>query len=339
MDFTSPSTITLQSFIRDAERRSESSTGDLSKVLLAIALGTKVVSQGVNRAGLASMLGMTGEKNVQGEDVQQLDEYADQVFNAVLGRSGQFVSMVSEERESVISAARGDQFSKYIIAFDPLDGSSNIDVNVSIGTIFGIYKRESSGTAVSESDPSEFFQGGKNQIAAGYTIYGSSTMFVFTTGEGVFGFTLDPTIGEFILTNPDMKMPENGTVYSCNEANSPNWSAGTSKYIEKLKTSGNTQGEKCSHRYVGSLVADFHRTLLKGGIFLYPGDSKNKSGKLRYLYECAPMAMIVEQAGGLATSGEEDISEIVPNDIHQRSPLIIGSKEMVEEFLDFQKNS
>ncbi len=333
MDFASPDTVTLSSFIRDEERKNQSATGELSKVLSAIALGTKVVSQGVNRAGLASMLGMTGEQNVQGESVQKLDIFADQVFDAVLGRSGQFVSMVSEERESVIEAARGDDFSKYVIAFDPLDGSSNIDVNVSIGTIFGIYKRVSSGSKVNKERPKDFFQGGRKQIAAGYTIYGSSTMFVFSTGQGVQGFTLDPSIGEFILTNRDMTIPDNGTVYSCNEANSPGWNDQTKDYVNKLKEKGNCEGEKCSHRYVGSLVADFHRTMLKGGIFLYPGDKKNTEGKLRYLYECAPMAFLAEEAGGKASAGSVDILDIVPDNIHQRSPLIVGSKKMVEEFV------
>ena len=267
MDFTSPDTLTLPSFIRNKERAGCLSN-ELSKVLTAISLGTKVVSQGVNRAGLASMLGLAGETNVQGEEVQKLDIYADQVFDAVLGRSGQFVSMVSEERESVISAAQGDEYSKYVIAFDPLDGSSNIDVNVSIGTIFGIYKRSNDGAPVDASDPADFFQGGRKQIAAGYTIYGSRTMFVFTTGSGVDGFTLDPTFGEFVLTHPKMTLPEDGKIYSCNEANLPNWSAGIQSYISGLK--GNTE-KKVSQRYVGSLVADFHRTMLKGGIFMYPG--------------------------------------------------------------------
>jgi len=333
MDFASPNTVTLSSFIRDEERKNQSATGELSKVLSAIALGTKVVSQGVNRAGLASMLGMTGEENVQGESVQKLDIFADRVFEAVLGRSGQFVSMVSEERESVVEAVRGDDFSKYVIAFDPLDGSSNIDVNVSIGTIFGIYKRVSSGSKVNKEEPKDFFQGGREQIAAGYTIYGSSTMFVFTTGQGVQGFTLDPSIGEFILTNRDMIIPDNGTIYSCNEANYPSWNDQTKKYINKLKETGNSEGKKCSHRYVGSLVADFHRTVLKGGIFLYPGDSKNNQGKLRYLYECAPMAFIAEQAGGKASEGTIDILDMVPDNIHQRAPLIIGSSKMVDEYV------
>ncbi len=330
MDFTSPSTITLPTFIREQER-SGVLTNELSKILQAISLGTKVVSQGVNRAGLASMLGLTGEQNVQGEEVQKLDIYADQVFNAVLGRSGQFVSMVSEERESVIKAARGDEFSKYVIAFDPLDGSSNIDVNVSIGTIFGIYERNCSGAAVDVSDPSDFFQGGRKQIAAGYTIYGSSTMFVFSVGEGVDGFTLDPTIGEFILTHPNMKLPEDGATYSCNEANIGSWHAGLQNYIAGLK---NQNEKKISQRYVGSLVADFHRTMLKGGIFLYPGDTKNPDGKLRYLYECAPMAMLAEQAGGAATTGKEDVLDVVPDNIHQRTPLIVGSKNMVSSCLE-----
>lgn len=325
MDFISPDTLTLPSYIRDQERLGAISP-ELSKVLLAISLGTKVVSQGVNRAGLSSMLGVTGEENVQGERVQKLDIYADEVFEAVLGRSGEFVSMVSEERESVVPAQRQDSNSKYVIAFDPLDGSSNIDVNVSIGTIFGIYRRESDINPVDMADPADFFQGGRKQIAAGYTIYGSSTMFVFTTGDGVKGFSLDPSLGEFFLTHDKLEMPTTGKVFSCNTANFSKWNEKTQKFITGLEE------ESFSQRYVGSLVADFHRTLLKGGIFLYPGDSKNPNGKLRYLYECAPMAMIAEQAGGGATTGDEDILDFKPDNIHQRTPLIIGSKTLVDRY-------
>ena len=317
--------ITLTDFIRDVQRK-KGASGALSEVLFSIALGTKIVSRGVNRAGLASMLGLTGEKNVQGEKVQKLDVYADTVFSAVLGRSGAFISMVSEEREDMIQATAGDSKSDYVIAFDPLDGSSNIDVNVSIGTIWGVYKRISGGSEVDPGDVSDFLQPGYNQVAAGYTIYGSSTMFVFTTGAGVNGFTFDPTIGEFILTNPDMKLPEDGKIYSCNEGNKKNWSSGVQNYVDQAKE------KPLSLRYVGSLVADFHRTMLKGGIFFYPSDTKSPNGKLRLLYECAPMALIAEQAGGRASTGSERILDIVPESIHQRIPLVIGSSNMVDEF-------
>ena len=321
--------VTLEEFIRKGQKRHEA-LGRLSNVLYDIALSTKILSRGVNRAGISSMLGLTGSKNVQGEQVQKLDDYADGVFNAVLGRSGEFISMVSEERESVIPAKEGGYGSKYVIAFDPLDGSSNIDVNVSIGTIFGIYKRVSTGHNAELEDPQDFFQEASEQVAAGYTIYGSSTMFVFTTGEGVHGFTLDPSIGEFVLTNYDMKIPSVGKYYSCNEGNVNKWSPGIQKYIQAVKE-GIGGKPACGLRYVGSLVADFHRTLLKGGIFLYPGDKKNPSGKLRFLYECAPMAFIAEQAGGRASNGEKRLLDIQAHSIHERSPLVIGSSEMVAD--------
>ena len=277
------------------------------------------------------MLGLTGEKNIQGEEVQKLDDYADQVFCSVLTRSGEFVSMVSEEQDNIIFTDSSDSNSKYIIAFDPLDGSSNIDVNVSIGTIWGVYKSlSSSGSGSKEED---FFQPGSELVASGYTIYGSSTMFVFSSGSGVHGFTLDPTIGEFILTHPDMKIPQDGSTYSCNQANASLWEPEVVNLIDHF-SSGKSE-KKYSQRYVGSFVADFHRTMLKGGLFLYPSDLKNKSGKLRLLYECAPMAFLVEQAGGRATNGKFDILKIVPESIHQRTPLFIGSKNLVDLVDDF----
>lgn len=327
--------VNLTYFIRQ-EQKKHDATGRFTNILLNIALGTKIVSTGVNKAGVTSMLGGAGQVNVQGEDVQKLDIYADEVFNHVLGRSGEFISMVSEERESMHKAEEGEASSRYVIAFDPLDGSSNIDVNVSIGTIWGIYRRVTEGSSVDVNNPVDFYQAGAKQVAAGYTIYGSSTMFVFTTGDGVHGFTLDPNIGEFILTHRNITIPESGKIYSCNTANYPHWSLGIRNYIDKLQSGKKGQ---YSQRYVGSLVADIHRTLLKGGIFMYPGDSKNKNGKLRLLYECAPMAMIVEQAGGRASNGAQDILSIQAKDIHQRMPLIIGSREMVSEAEECIQNS
>ncbi len=331
MDFTSSKTTTLSDYIRFEQDKYEGASGHFTNILLSIALGTKIVSRGVNRAGLAALLGLAGKTNVQGEEVQKLDEYADQVFSSVLGRSGEFISMVSEERETLFPAKEGTENSRYVVAFDPLDGSSNIDVNVSIGSIWGIYRRVSDGNKVDPSDMSDFLQPGKNQVAAGYTIYGSSTMFVFTTGNGVQGFTLDPTIGEFILTHKNLKIPSFGKTYSCNEGNYTRWSQGIKAYLDYIKkpVDGDTT-RPYSQRYVGSLVADFHRTLLKGGVFLYPADSKNKAGKLRLLYECAPMAMICEHAGGRASNGREPILNITPQNIHQRTPLFIGSAENVE---------
>ncbi len=329
--WTFTNTVTLADFIRKNELQVGAS-GNLSSVILRIALATKIVSRGVNRAGLASMMGLAGEVNVQGEEQAKLDIYADKVFSSTLGRSGYFLSMVSEEREELWPAKKGSETSHYVIAFDPVDGSSNIDVNVSIGTVWGIYRRISDGSNVDPNDTSDFLQPGKNQVAAGYTIYGSSTMFVYSTGHGTHGFTLDPTIGEFILTNPQMEMPQDGNIYSCNEGNYHGWSEGVKQYVDTLKDpSKHASGNTHSARYVGSLVADFHRTVLKGGIFMYPGDKKNPNGKLRLLYECAPMAFLAENSGGRASNGNSSISDLVPTDIHARTPLFIGSTKMVEE--------
>lgn len=325
-DYCSKKSITLSQFIRESESHSPGASGKFTNIMLAIALGAKIVSRGVNRAGLASMLGLTGEKNVQGEKVQKLDEYADNVFNAVLGRCGEFTSLVSEEQDSVVNVKGADKNSNYVIAFDPLDGSSNIDVNVSIGSIWAVYHKRDD--VEDDADEAHFYQSGRKLVAAGYTIYGSSTMFVYSTGEGVNGFTLDPTIGEFVLTHPDMKMPEDGSIYSCNQANARNWDEKVVNFLNSV--SSESAEKKLSLRYVGSLVADFHRTLLKGGIFMYPADSKNKNGKLRLLYECAPMAFIAEQAGGRAISHNAEILDIVPSSIHQRCPLFIGSKNLVD---------
>ncbi|MCC6221626.1 MAG: class 1 fructose-bisphosphatase [Deltaproteobacteria bacterium] len=328
MVFTSSDAITLSDFIRAEQRKHEGASGHFSDILLSIALGTKIVARVINGAGIASLLGLTGETNVQGEAVQKLDVYADKVFSSVLGRTGQFISMVSEERETIFKAEDGDWRSDYVIAFDPLDGSSNIDVNVSIGTIWGIYKRVTDGSDVNPEDVSDFLQPGYSQVAAGYTIYGSSTAFVFTTGDGVHGFTLDPNIGEFVLTSRNMRIPPQGSTYSCNEGNYHTWSPGVKAYVDYVK---NPKGEKPYRaRYVGSLVADFHRTLLKGGIFLYPEDFKTKKGKLRLLYECAPLALIAEQAGGRASNGKEATLNLVPSSIHQRVAFFVGSTENVE---------
>lgn len=335
-DLTSAHAFTLSRFIQQRQKQ-HGARGELSNILLAIALGAKIVSRGVNRAGLASLLGYTGEKNVQGEEVQKLDEYADLVFRKMLGRSGEFTTMVSEEQPGLIVSKHGTTDSDYVIAFDPLDGSSNIDVNVAIGSIWGIYKRISDRAKVDPNDFSDYLQNGHQQVAAGYTIYGSSTMLVYSVGEGVHGFTLDPTLGEFILTSENMRMPKKGKTYSCNEGNSALWSAGVRAYVDWCKDPNSGDGKPYGHRYVGSLVADFHRTMLKGGIFLYPADAKNKSGKLRLLYECAPMAFIVEQAGGRAIDGSRDILDIVPETIHQRTPMFIGSTEMVNNLAEFIK--
>jgi fructose-1,6-bisphosphatase I len=329
-DFLSSNVVTLSQFIRSNQFKHGGARGAFTNIMLAITLGTKVVSRGVARAGLAQMLGLTGTKNIQGEEVQKLDEYSDIVFSETVGSSGEFSAMVSEEQDLLFSPSNGDASSDYVIAFDPIDGSSNIDTNVSIGTIWGIYRRVASGIEADPSDIRDFKQAGRRQVAAGYAIYGSSTMFVFSTGDGVDGFTLDPTVGEFVLTHPKLQMPKVGNYYSCNEGNYMKWSKGVKAYVDHLKgIDGN--GDRCSARYIGSLVADFHRTLLKGGIFMYPGDDRNKNGKLRHLYECAPLAFLAEQAGGKASNGSQRILDVTPNSIHQRSPLYIGSATMVDE--------
>lgn len=329
-DFRSTNLVTLNQFIRTEQFRHSGARGAFTNIMLSIGLGTKVVSRGVAQAGLAQMLGLSGKSNVQGEDVQKLDEYSDIIFSNTVGRSGEFSSMVSEERDMLFEPEHGSMYSDYVIAFDPVDGSSNIDANISIGTIWGIYRRVSTGERPDPADITDFLQPGSKQVAAGYAIYGSSTMFVFSTGNGVDGFTLDPTIGEFILTHPKMEMPKDGSVYSCNEGNYMSWSPGVRAYIDSLK-GVNGDGKSKSLRYVGSLVADFHRTLLKGGIFLYPGDSKHKRGKLRHLYECAPLAFLAEQAGGMASNGKGRLLDVVPETIHERSPLFLGSEKMVKE--------
>jgi fructose-1,6-bisphosphatase I len=308
----------LNSFILEQERLYPNATGSLSRALVAIESATKVIASHVRMAGLADILGMAGKKNIQGEEVQKLDELSNNLLIQYLSQSGEFFALASEELDEPIFPEEGKD-AKYVIAFDPLDGSSNIDVNVSIGTIFSIHRRVN-------SDVSDFLQEGYKQVAAGYVIYGSSTMLVLSTGNGVNGFTLDPAVGMYLLSHPNMKIPEKGKIYSINESNDKKWiDAGLKEYIENLKDEGYTS------RYIGSMVADVHRTLIKGGIFAYPADVKNKNGKLRLLYEASPMAFLTVQAGGIATTGKEDILNIKPTDIHQRVPVFLGGKYEMEK--------
>lgn len=298
----------------------------LGKVIFSIGEASIEISRAVRRAGLMSLLGQAGETNVQGEEVQKLDIYSDQVFDRVVSASGEVFSFACEERDVPFAATGARDGAAYVVGYDPLDGSSNIDVNVAVGTIWGAYKRTTKG-AFHAANISDFVQGGRKQVAAGYTVYGASTMFVFTTGSGVNGFTFDEESGEFVLTHPNFQMPKTGKIYSCNEGNANSWSAALQQLVAAYKS-----GEKpLSARYVGSMVADFQRTIIKGGIFFYPADQKNKRGKLRYLYECAPMAFVTEQAGGRATDGEKNILDLVPTAVHERVPLFIGSSEMVEK--------
>ena len=317
----------LTQFIIEEQRNYPEATGRFTELLVELTVAGKIIAREVNKAGLAQVMGLTGRKNVHGEEVQKLDEFANATIIRSIEYLGILAAVASEEMEEIhIVPAEGG--GEYVLVFDPLDGSSNIDVNVGIGTIFSIFRRQNgtSGAALEE----DFLRSGKEQVCAGYMIYGSSTMLVYTTGRGVHGFTLDPTIGEFLLSHENIKTPERGSIYSVNEANSTVWEEGMRRYIGSLKAP-RSDGKSYKARYVGSLVADFHRNLLKGGVFLYPADATTGKGKLRLLYEAAPLALIVRQAGGLASNGREPILEIQPTDIHQTVPLIIGSKLDVEE--------
>jgi fructose-1,6-bisphosphatase I len=324
--------ITLYRHIIEQERRYPEATGQLSDLLADIALACKIISLEVNRAGLIDILGFTGDKNIHGEQVKKLDEFAHELLVRSMEVSGHLCAIASEESESFIPVSEkymGNRpMSKYVVHFDPLDGSSNIDANISIGTIFSIYKR------ISQSGPGtleDCLQPGSRQVAAGYVIYGSSTILVYTTGQGVHGFTLDPSVGEFLLFYENIQIPRRSKTFSINEGNYYKWDEGLRRYIDSLKQNDKEKNRPYSARYVGSLVADFHRNLLYGGIFIYPSDSKNPNGKLRLLYEANPLAFICEQAGGRATDGRRRILDIIPENLHQRTPLFIGSEEDVKE--------
>ena len=325
---TNRGVVTLERHIVEEERSRPEATGAFSNILYSLTLAARIISREVNKAGIVDMLGGTGGTNVQGERVQKLDLYAEDVIFRALDHTGALCCMVSEESEDIIPIPDQFQKGKYVLIFDPLDGSSNIDVNVSIGTIFSIHRKVSDGA---EGTVEDCLQAGYKQVAAGYVLYGSSTMLVYTSGQGVHGFTLDPSIGEFLLSHPNLTMPDPPSrVYSINEAYYPRWSAGQQRLVQHLKGLDGEATVSYSSRYIGSLVADFHRTLLKGGIFMYPADTKSPHGKLRLLYEAAPMAMICEQAGGRASDGRTPILDLTPEAIHQRTPLYIGSSEMVE---------
>jgi fructose-1,6-bisphosphatase I len=320
--------LTVQQHILEEQRRHHpQASGEFSWLLSGITLATKIVAAQVRRAGLAGIVGVTRETNVQGETVQKLDVIANETLLQFLGNRGNVAIMASEENADPVIVERDRKHGKHVVVFDPLDGSSNIDVNVSVGTIFSILRREPdpSGTRDVMAD---VLQPGYRQIAAGYVVYGSSTMLVYSAGSGVHGFTLDPSIGAYLMSHEHMRMPERGAVYSCNEANSESFPPAYQKFLHHLRSGA--AGRTYSSRYIGSLVADFHRTLLKGGIFLYPPTKSHAQGKLRLLYEANPMAFLAEQAGGLATDGQRRILEIQPDSLHQRTPLIVGSREEVE---------
>ncbi len=321
--------------IIEQERLFPRATGSLTGLLMDLIYAAKIISREVNKAGLVDVLGLTGEENIHGEEVKKLDEYAnDKLFNA-MDHGGHLCIMASEERDEVMHIPDKFPKGKYVLLFDPLDGSSNIDANVSIGTIFSIHRKKTDGENGTLED---CLQKGCDQVAAGYIVYGSSTILVYTTGQGVNGYTLDPSVGEFILSHIDINIPSKGKIYSVNEGNTEYWDEGTKKYICYLKEKDSESGRPYSSRYIGSLVSDFHRNLLYGGIFLYPADYKDPNkpkGKLRLLYEASPLAFIVEQAGGMASTGKENIMDIVPTELHQKVPLIIGSKEDVLMYQKF----
>jgi len=326
--------VTIDRHIIEQERKYPEATGRLSNILVELALAAKLIHREVAMAGLVDILGKAGTVNVQGESVQKLDQFAQEVMYNAMDHGGNLCCMVSEEEADVIPIPEQFPVGDYVLLFDPLDGSSNIDVNVSIGTIFSIQRKISSGERGGLED---CLQPGRKQVAAGYVLYGSSTMLVYTSGSGVYGFTLDPSIGEFLLSHPNIRIPDPPMrFYSVNEAYYQRWSRGQQEMVKCLKGIGEHEMAPYRSRYIGSLVADFHRTLMKGGIFMYPRDSASPEGKLRLLYEASPLAMICEQAGGRASDGEVEILDILPHDLHQRTPLYLGSAEMVdmaEEFL------
>ena len=316
------SAMTLTRFIIEQQRQFPGVSGRFTALLEEITIAAKIIGREVNKAGLAQTMGLTGRTNVHGEEVQRLDEFANITIIQALDHTGLLAAMASEEMDDFFPIPDRHERGPYILVFDPVDGSSNIDVNVSIGTIFSVYRRDD------DSPPqlADFLRPGREQLCAGYIIYGSSTMLVYTTGQGVHGFTLDPTLGEFLLSHQNIRTPERGGTYSVNEGNYNGWSDVVRGYVDSRKSSG------YSARYIGSLVSDFHRNLLKGGVFLYPADGKSPEGKLRLVYEANPLAFIVEQAGGRASNGSESILDLRPSQLHQRTPLVLGSRLDVDDF-------
>ncbi len=324
---------TLGEFIIKNQTSFKYSSGEFSSLINSIRLAAKVVNHEVNKAGLVDIIGSTGEQNIQSEKQQKLDVYANEKFINTLINRNIVCGIASEEEETFISINSNDKNNqnKYVVLIDPLDGSSNIDVNVSVGTIFSIYRRKSKiGTEVSIDD---FLQSGRFQVAAGYIIYGTSTMLFYTTGNGVNGFTLNPAIGTFYHSHSNVQIPKNGNIYSINEGNYLQFPDYVKKYIKFCQEEEDER--PFTSRYIGSLVSDFHRNMIKGGIFLYPQTAKNPNGKLRLLYECNPIAFICEQAGGLAINGEKNILDIEPKELHERTPFYCGSEKMIQQFQKF----
>ncbi|MDZ7757489.1 class 1 fructose-bisphosphatase [Rhodohalobacter sp.] len=329
--------VTLDEYIIQAQNKFPGATGELSQLLRDIGLAAKIISREVNKAGITNLLGVDGSKNVHGESVKRLDLFADQQLISALDRSMITCMVISEENDGIVRL--NSEGGKYIVYMDPLDGSSNIDVNVSIGSIFSIYMRQPRFDRKLVED--DALQPGIRQVAAGYVLYGSSTIMVYTTGLGVSSFTLDPSIGEFILSEDNFKIPKEGNIYSINEGSYNSWAEGLKKYIKYCQVEDEATNRPYTARYIGSMVADLHRTLIKGGIFIYPASTRYPNGKLRLMYECNPHSFIIEQAGGMAIDGKERIMEKKPTSIHERSPIYIGSPEnvkKVKELLDQYEN-
>ena len=328
---TATSVVTIERFIIEQERKFPNATGELSGILYDMALAGKMIANKVRSAGLADILGATSDVNVQGEVQQKLDVIANEIIIKALDHGGRLCAMASEEEPDIIHIPEGFRNGKYVLLFDPLDGSSNIDVNVPVGTIFSAYQKITRGT---RGEMEDMLQPGRRQVAAGYVIYGSSTMMVYTTGNGAHGFTLDPSIGEFLLSHPHIQIPERARYLSVNESYEQDWPEPTRALMRRYRGMDQVR-RPLNVRYVGSLVADFHRNLLGGGVFCYPANAKSPRGKLRLLYEANPLAFIAEQAGGLATDGHKRILDVEPTELHQRTPLYIGSKAEVETVTEF----
>ncbi len=325
--------ITLTRYIIQKQAAHPGATGEFSSLMAQIGLVGKMIAQDLRRAGLINILGVTGETNVQGEAVKKLDEIANETFIKVFQYSGLVCALASEEMDKPVHLPENWPHGKYMLLFDPLDGSSNTDVNMPLGTIFSILRHEGAGGLPSES---ELVRKGREQVAAGYLMYGSSTMLVFTAGQGVHGFTLDPGVGEYLLSHENIRIPPRGKIYAANDGNYQKWPAGTRRLLDYLKGRDKATGRPYSARYSGCLAADVHRILLGGGVYLYPGETDKPEGKLRLLYEANPLALVVEQAGGRASTGTQDILDVKPTAVHQRVPLIIGSRDdvtLAEEFI------
>ena len=326
--------ITIERHIFEEQRSHPEATGVLTSLLYDLALAGKVIASQTTRGGLLEILGRTGDINIQGEEVMKLDQLADRMIYRLNDHTGRLAVMASEEKENILPIPENYPTGKYVLVYDPLDGSSNIDYNVSIGTIFAIYRRK---TIQGHGTIEDCLQKGRDLVAAGYFIYGASTMFVYSSGMGVHGFTLDPSVGEFLLTHPSIRIPDNPKYYSVNQGYENHWSEGVKRFTQYLHgRDGEMMG--LSLRYIGSMVADFHRNLLAGGIYYYPTDSKNPkitSGKLRLLYECAPLAFIAEQAGGYGSDGKRNLLDIEPTSLHGRTPMFIGNRGLVEKAEEF----